>query len=73
MNPCTNIVEQNLYLSKVDKVRSEIFEIRDKLGFILKESVLESTKTEESPKSELDYQLDQLLYIIRTLKEDIQV
>jgi hypothetical protein len=73
MNSCTNVVEQNLYLSKVDKVKYEISEIRGKLGFILKESVLEVAKTVESPKSELDYQLDQLLYIIRTLKDDIQV
>jgi len=72
MNSCTNVVE-NLYLSKVDKVKYEISEIRGKLGFILKESVLEVAKTVESPKSELDYQLDQLLYIIRTLKDDIQV
>ena len=73
MNTCTNVAEQNLYLSKVDKIKNEVFDIRSKLVFIMKEPVPESTKTVESPKSELDYQLDQLLYIIRTLKDDIQV
>lgn len=73
MHPSSNIVEQNLYLAKVDAARNEVFDIRSKLGFILKESVLEATKTAEAPRSELDYQLDQLLYIIRVLKDDIQV